>query len=67
MADFDDTSAGYDGMPIPNGSQIQLRQQTDRYAEGRGYERRDRSASPRGERDERDDRPRDRSPNGRAP
>lgn len=47
MADFDDTSAGYD--------------------EGRGYERRDRSASPRGERDERDDRPRDRSPNGRAP
>ncbi|KAJ9661795.1 hypothetical protein H2198_001760 [Neophaeococcomyces mojaviensis] len=47
MADFDDTSAGYD--------------------EGRSYERRDRSASPRGDRDERDDRPRDRSPNGRAP
>lgn len=67
MADFDDTSAGYDGMPIPNRLIYYECRTTNYHSEGRSYERRDRSASPRGDRDERDDRPRDRSPNGRAP
>lgn len=61
MADFEDTSAGYDGNPIPN----RQRYGSNLPQEGRGYERRDRSASPRGDRDDRDERPRDRSPNGR--
>lgn len=67
MADFEDTSAGYDGKPIPYRS---IRHDPSYEVanfpqEGRGYERRDRSASPRGDRDDRDERPRDRSPNGR--
>jgi len=65
MADFEDTSAGYDGMPIPCRLGDYEPRSTNYYPEGRGYERRDRSASPRGDRDDRDDRPRDRSPNAR--
>lgn len=69
MADtYEDTSAGYDGMNIPNRTAYaRYGLQTNYHLEGRGYERRDRSASPRGDRDDRDDRPRDRSPNGRGP
>jgi len=71
MADtYEDTSAGYDGRLYPaRTAYAQHGPQTDYHTEGRGYERRDRSASPRGdrERDDRDDRPRDRSPNGRGP
>jgi len=69
MADtYEDTSAGYDGRLIPyRTAYVQYGSQTNNAPEGRGYERRDRSASPRGDRDDRDDRPRDRSPNGRGP
>lgn len=67
MADFEDTSAGYDGKAIPYRPSRQYlgHGSTNFHQEGRGYERRDRSASPRGERDDRDERTRDRSPNGR--
>lgn len=64
MADFEDTSAGYDGTSNNQSKQLNA----DDEIEGRSYERRDRSASPRGdrERDDREDRVRDRSPNGRG-
>ena len=52
-------------LPVP--VSFHASKEADKYAEGRGYERRDRSASPRGDRDDREERPRDRSPNGRAP
>lgn len=69
MADtYEDTSAGYDGMRLPSRTGYAYPgPHTNYYTEGRGYERRDRSASPRGDRDDRDDRPRDRSPSGRGP
>lgn len=64
MADFEDTNAGYDGEPTPARHIARSRQEANFHAEGRGYERRDRSASPRGDREEH---ARSRSPNGRAP
>jgi len=60
MADFEDSAARYEGESSCSPS-ILASLLSDN-PDDRGYERRDRSASPRGDRD---DRNRSRSPNGR--
>lgn len=60
MADFEDSAARYEGKCTP--AAVQSLTPDLSPADERGYERRDRSASPRGDREERN---RSRSPNGR--
>lgn len=66
MADYENQDAGYDGeLTIERERGLWTRERgANSRAEGRSYDRRDRSASPRGDRE---DRQRSRSPNGRAP
>ena len=61
MADFEDSAARYEGKSTVTILAMGSRTNTS-FLDDRGYERRDRSASPRGDRD---DRNRSRSPNGR--
>lgn len=60
MADFAETDARYEGSFYPQ-DPLQYRL-THAYPDDRSYDRRDRSASPRGDREERN---RSRSPDGR--
>lgn len=59
MADFEDSAARYEGTAQ---SISKMQQESDVYCEDDRAYGRDRSASPRGDRDERN---RSRSPNGR--
>lgn len=61
MADFEDSAARYEGNPNPTSFQM-ISISNMNLLDDQRYERRDRSASPRGDRD---DRNRSRSPNGR--
>lgn len=60
MADFEDSAARYEGETSHSSRIVSLVLTYN--SDDRGYERRDRSASPRGDRE---DRNRSRSPNGR--
>jgi len=61
MAEFDDGADRYAGATQPPSNDMNFTTDTQRSDE-RTYDRRDRSASPRGDREERN---RSRSPNGR--